>query len=704
MTRLPLTRPPAPLVPALVVVWCAALGAVFLGEHRADLSRLPAALHVGAAALGHGMPASAAGLLRALGGAGLATLIVVCWWGAGSLALAVVRAPRGEEETPHALFLAERVAAGAGLWSLAWVLLGLAGLYRPVVAFAALGMGLVLAWLASRQTPRPVLPSGWPAGVAPSLAMFILVLAAMAALAPPTGKDALLYHLAVPKAWVQAGGGIEVPGNVASFYPLGAQVQSVWALLLGGVGGRWIGEAAAMLTLFAWAPLLLGIVHGWARERGLGSAWAWTATLVVAAVPLVYHVAASGYADLALAAAIALLARAAGRWWATGDDAWLGRVALALGFALAVKPTTVFVAGPVAIVLAAGAYRRRQPWRAGVRGAAALAGAVALASPWYLRNWARTGNPVYPFAVDLLGGVAAGWDAERARLYEAFFGLWGGADRGLLEQVLAPVRIALVARLEDPARYDGVLGVAMLAGLPLVAWAAWRRRLEAEVMIAGALSAATFVAWLHASQQLRYLLPAVPGWALAIVAAARALTGLHGGERPVRAALGVAALAGLPVTLLWFAEADPLRAALGGEPRGAYLARRLDYYAHYEVVNRQLGPEARVWLINVRRDSYHLERPYMADFIFEDWTLRQWVRDASDADGLRARARAAGLTHVLVRHERLYDYARSPIVDESRPREENVARLRRMDGFFREGTRVLRADRRLWLLELPPAP
>ena len=63
---------------------------------------------------------------------------------------------------------------------------------------------------------------------------------------------------------------------------------------------------------------------------------------------------------------------------------------------------------------------------------------------------------------------------------------------------------------------------------------------------------------------------------------------------------------------------DPLRVVLGGEPRNGYLERRLDYYRYYEVINRQLPPTARVWLIDMRRDTYHLERPYFSDFIFED--------------------------------------------------------------------------------------
>jgi hypothetical protein len=140
---------------------------------------------------------------------------------------------------------------------------------------------------------------------------------------------------------------------------------------------------------------------------------------------------------------------------------------------------------------------------------------------------------------------------------------------------------------------------------------------------------------------------------------------------------------------------------LGGEPREAYLARRLDYYPYYQMVNRELAPTATVWLIDMRRDTYHLERPAFSDFIFEDYTLTRYVREATSVEEIRARVRAAGLTHLLVRHDILFDYARSPIVDESRPRAENMARLELMRAFFTQGTRLMKGDGKFWLIELP---
>jgi hypothetical protein len=137
------------------------------------------------------------------------------------------------------------------------------------------------------------------------------------------------------------------------------------------------------------------------------------------------------------------------------------------------------------------------------------------------------------------------------------------------------------------------------------------------------------------------------------------------------------------------------------QSRSAYLARRLDYYPYYEVLNERLSPTDRVWPIHMRRDSYHIDRPYFSDFVFEDYTLAQYVRDARQAADVLARARAAGITHLLVRHDVLLDYATSPIVDDRQPREKNLAKLDLLAWFFGEGTRLLRGDRKFWLIELP---
>ena len=64
-----------------------------------------------------------------------------------------------------------------------------------------------------------------------------------------------------------------------------------------------------------------------------------------------------------------------------------------------------------------------------------------------------------------------------------------------------------------------------------------------------------------------------------------------------------------------------------------YLTRNLDYYPYYQYLNTQTPPDAKVWLINMRRDTYYLDRPAVSDYLFEDWTLRQMVVEYAKPSG-----------------------------------------------------------------------
>lgn len=690
---------------AVASAWWVALAWVFLSNRADDIGRLPILVPAALTEMLRG-PVFGPAALQALTGIAIAGCIGLAWYGLGDSI--VRRLPSSADpETPEPVMaVAERGLAGAAAWSLIWFFLGLFPLYRVSVAglAALLGLGLgVRAFVRQRPAGSAVVRAlGW---TALGLVLSGQALALLAALAPPTAKDTLLYHFALPKAWIAAGRAIEVPYNIAGYYPLGVEMHAVWAMLLGMPLGVRAAEAAAGATLFLFAPLLGMTVYGWARERGADRAWALLGVAVVAWIPTAYDVAASAYVDLALAGYTALAMRAFGRWWVTlrwGPLAWL---ALGIGGALSIKLSAAFLLLPLALLgllhaLGAGSRNGARPTTAlvaaGLLGGLALG--VAIAAPWYLRNWARTGSPLFPFYLELWPAQAPGWDLERSRLYATLFSLYGDVS-GPLDYVWAPLRLAVMAQPDQPPYYDGVLGIAFLFALPLLAWTIWRHRLDVEVRLALLLSGSLFVFWLFSSQQLRYLLPAAPALAAGIAVAGSELT------RPARRVFGALVLAaaalGLPVIAAWYLMLDPTRVVLGGEPREAYLTRRLDYYPYYQMVNRELPPTATVWLIDMRRDTYNLERSAFSDFIFEDYTLTRYVREATRVEEIRDRVRAAGITHLLVRHDILFDYARSPIVDERRPREKNTAKLELMRAFFTQGARLMKGDAKFWLIELP---
>jgi hypothetical protein len=317
--------------PAVSAAGCVALSAIFFAGRGADAGRLPELLGalvtslVTSPVLRFGAAGeSAAGTL-------LAGLIVLAWYGLGAQAHRLIRRCCGEVElqggAPRVLRLAEQAALGAGLWSLVWFGLGVCGGYRSPIAAGAVALGLALAalaWKSEWQTKAERAESQsrgrWFERAALVSVALPLGCALVAALAPPTGKDALVYRLALPLAYAAAGGFVDAPQNVYSFLALGAEMNGVWALLAGQFFGARVAEAACGAVAFAYLPLLVLTVYGWAREWRVGRAWALVAAAMVVCVPTMYQVAASGYADHALALYVALGVRAAAAWWAGGRN------------------------------------------------------------------------------------------------------------------------------------------------------------------------------------------------------------------------------------------------------------------------------------------------------------------------------------------------------------------------------------------------
>jgi hypothetical protein len=139
---------------------------------------------------------------------------------------------------------------------------------------------------------------------------------------------------------------------------------------------------------------------------------------------------------------------------------------------------------------------------------------------------------------------------------------------------------------------------------------------------------------------------------------------------------------------------------LGGETRDQYLTRNVDYYPYYLALNTTSAPDARVWLINMRRDTYNLDRSVFSDYLFEDWTLRKLVWESRNTEDLRAKARSLGVNYVLTRHDFLFDYDRSALVNDKKPRTENEAKMRIAKEFILDKANTIRADEKFCLIKI----
>ncbi|MBX3281725.1 MAG: phospholipid carrier-dependent glycosyltransferase [Acidobacteria bacterium] len=682
----------------IVAIWAAVLLVVFVSFRSTDLLSLPRLLgNLGGGAL------FGAGLIDSLVGAIAASCILAAWFGLGSVVSLFLTIERREADS-HVLELARTVAIGSVLWSIIWFFLGISGGFAAWTAISATVVGIICCVPGIKRLRAARGESRIPEAVAgvdrivAGIIAFALLLTFVAALAPPTAKDTLLYHFALPKAFIAQHSNAFVEGNIASYLALGGEMHFVWAMLLGGLYSVRAGEAAAGTVAFLYLPLLLAVVFGWARELGVSRRWSLVAVLLVAAIPTVFHSASSGYTDVALALYATLAAYSLLRWFDGYCAKYLVYLAIFLGGALAIKLTTLFfIAGLLLIVL----LRVRNETSAGkLAGTAILAFVFAgvLASPWYLRTWTATGSPLFPFYLSVWKGAAPGWDVERSNLFQAMNAQYGGVDLAPGNYLLAPLRLSLAAQPEDANLYDGVLGAAFLLGIPLL-WFGIRRKADPAITTLAAIAGIYFLFWLFSSEQIRYLLPIVPLLAIAIAASGNR-SEETGTQRAWYYALAFASFLGVATSFAWFSMRSPLRVVLGGETRDAYLAKQLDYYGYYAWLNAETRPDAKVWLINMRRDTYDLDRAATSDYLFEDWTLRQLVWQSKDINELRAAARKVGANYILARHDFLFDYDRSTLVDDKRPRPENAGKLQLAKELLLDPERTVKKDDKFSLMAL----
>lgn len=701
----------AAIIFAVFAVACVVAFLAFRGSDVGQLSKLIGNLGGG--------PLFGSQFFQTAAGATNVVVILVGWYVVGLFFIRLL--VKELTNSSKLLKAAFSLAIGATFWSLVWFLLGLLGLYSRELGIGLLILVLILCvieWVTARKKEPTIKENGRESSlfdrtlkIVIGLTIFLTLISSMA---PPTAKDSLLYHFALPKAFIQQHSNTFVEGNIASYLSLGTEMHYVWAMLTGTYAGEQSSEATAGIVSLIFFLILLAATYGWARQLSISRTWSLIATLIVATIPTAYHVASSGYIDLSLALYVTLATYALTRWWNTPSWNWAILVGIFLGAALSVKLTTVFVIAAFALIVLlrarANAAARLPgsmataltgPGKVVATGFGALLLAGAIASPWYIRTWVATGSPVFPFYMSVWPGRANGWDVERSNLFQAMNSQYGGADVDKTNYLTAPVRVSVAAQPEQPANYDGVLGVAFLIGLPLIIWAWWKFDLPIEIKIGVGVAGIVYLFWLFSSQQLRYLLPIAPVLAIAIAASAEKIGERFTAMKKVAAvSLVVAAVCGLLTTFAWFCQKAPLRVVLGGETRDEYLARNLDYYPYYQEINTNAPADAKVWLINMRRDTYNIERPVVSDYLFEDWTLRKMLWESRNAQELKAKAASLGVQYILTRHDFLFNYDRSTLVDDKKTRAENEAKLKMAKDLILDPTRTVKADDKFSLVKL----
>jgi hypothetical protein len=538
-----------------------------------------------------------------------------------------------EAGDPSLLSGASALLAGLGTAAFIGLALGLVDAFEPVV-LAACGVGALVAarsrlaryGRAALQLRLAVPGLGALATAGLLLATAILLAGRYAAaLAPPTARDALAYHL--PEAMTIADKGevtLTVGGN--TFY--GNLPKLVEILFAEGIAFQGVPLAQALHTTVFGAFLLFVFAVGTRLFGPLAGALA--AFLIVFHEELAWN-AGTGYVDAATVSFEVAAVLAVALWLHVGEDRFAVLAALLASFALSAKYSAAATVGFLGIVILVVVARRGGGARRFVL-VAQLAGVVAvIAGYWYVKNLLRYGNPTYPLYFG-----HRGIDEVRYRSLVAAIQQFG--PRTLEEFLRVPTRFANAAMFPATAAlYAAPLGALVRRANPAAAMC------SAYVVFYSAY-------WFFlATHQTRFLAPA-------IVVALVLLAGLVFGPspRPVKGGLVVAAIAmGLVVIAVdraddaWRAastttraklQPDEARYVLGRTTTDEYLAAQ--FGCQYEAVAFARGLDGAVvdnWSV------WH--DPSVSFFATTPFT----PLEARPGESAAEEARRRGFEHVYIR-------------------------------------------------------
>lgn len=474
-----------------------------------------------------------------------------------------------------------------GSYSLAWAQYAIGG-----VAFFS------VAWSLRPGTPRERQPQKAhfaalnfleKASITATLAAWGLSL--LGALAPATGWDATVAHLALPAAYNRAGYIITDPGNVYSGYP--HFMHALYAV-------AYLGSHELPVSLLNWTLGCLACLSLYALGRRIGTRQTGLVTAaLLATAPIYLDQAGNVGIDLPFMAYSTAALAALVTWHEDRNRPWLLLAGLLAGASCGIRHTGYIVCLLLAIGVIGMALRTR-PFK---HGALFSSTAALAASVWLVRSWLVTGNPLFPFLLSCFPPSPIDHIAVTAPGVHESIGRSSGM--GLVAFLRFPWDIVM-----RPALYDGWNkspgGMILVLGVPGLVLGGTRARWL------GAFSAAGGTFFFFFQRLARYLLPF---FAPMMVVAALAVERMPQGRRVASTILVFSFLYGLG----FHAAAVHVRipVVLGRQTKMEYLTSRVERYGAFVYANQRLNDGGKILTLDQR--SYYLDGPSYQNH----WSLKR---------------------------------------------------------------------------------
>ncbi|MBN2191132.1 MAG: glycosyltransferase family 39 protein [Candidatus Aureabacteria bacterium] len=307
--------------------------------------------------------------------------------------------------------------------------------------------------------------------------------ALIAAAAPPTGMDSLVYHLNLPKEFIKHHGIYAVPFDVNALWPLNIEMLFLFGLLF---------KNAVIAKMFNFSAGVLCLFSIYLISRRFASK---TASLAAAALfylmPVIVSQSGYAYVDVAITFFCSLMVMLFLDYAEEGKKETAMLAGLFAGILVGAKFTNCLIAGVIfGAFIINDLVKRNRMRRIFINAVLFISVAVLVACHWYIRAYIIRGNPVFPFLQSVFGN-------DVTREFRA-----SASNTGFYAFILTPFKAVF-----RPELYGGTanqIGPVPLAFLPVVVVAVWRNR-TAKIMLSCFL--AYYFMWFFVKQNLRFLLP-----------------------------------------------------------------------------------------------------------------------------------------------------------------------------------------------------
>ena len=552
------------------------------------------------------------------------------------------------------------IMLGTGTLALAVLGFGLAGLLKPIPIAILIVVALVFArseLVALPDLSARLLNAISQNRLVSALFAFVVLVLVIRALTPPWAIDEVIYHLPATKSFVEA-------GRVYPLYhrPLGNMpflVHMIYAVCL-------LAKADIAARLFSLLLMLVASISLYAFcARFLTRHVAVVAMFGFLTASMVVEVGISTRIDVSLAGMLFLATYAMIVYLETRKLGWLIGSAVLSGFSLGIKLNAAGWLLCVGVMFLFESIVRLRTSLKELAKWALLYAAIALAvsSPWLLKNAVWFNNPVYPFITGELASFDQGqpryFTAEDERKLDAHFDTARAArphEFQVIQHKLAQAAQDGIQRhpmrfweyytqphkyfMGDYHHYPSYLFLVLPFFLFVrrTRWLTWLLLLSIAVFFM--LSSTSWIA--------RFLLTIYP--ALTIVSAYTLveLCNRFLGRWAVETSLLIVAvlmMVQLGVSSKFISSMGNFKFLSGQTSRSQFLSG-LFYYPPIAYLNDNLAPNEGVFSLGGEM-CYHLRQPYISD---GSWDATEWrrllIRNAT-LEGIHNDLKNQGMTHVL---------------------------------------------------------